>query len=191
MTSANKSAQLCDVNDSCFVIIDIQENLTPALPVNVIKRLRNNTLVLLNAANQLNIPVIATAQYPKGLGPIEEAITSKLSDSAKYFEKTSFSCLGADGFSAHLTTLNKKQVILVGIEAHICVLQTAFELIADGFDVFVVSDATGSRKLTNYDSAIMRLNQAGIYTTNTESVLFEWLRDASNPDFKTLSRLIV
>lgn len=190
MTSIN-AEKLCNAADSCFIIIDIQEKLTQAIPLKVIERLRSNTNILLNASNQLDVPVMVTAQYPKGLGPIEKNISSQLLDSAKYYEKTCFSCLGADGLKEHLTTLDKKQVVLVGIEAHICVLQSALDLTATGYDVFVVTDAIASRKLPNYESAITRLNQAGVIMTNTESVLFEWLRDAAHPEFRNLSKLIL
>ena len=191
MSPSDKTGQLCDIDESCLIIIDIQEKLSSAIPDKVINRLRNNTSILLNAANQLTIPVIATAQYPKGLGPIEELITNNLSDSARQFEKTCFSCLGAEGLSKYLNDLNKRQVILVGIEAHICVLQSAIELIAEGYEVFVVPDAIGSRKLTSYEIALVRLNQASANLLTTESVLFEWLRDASHPQFKSLSKLII
>jgi nicotinamidase-related amidase len=191
MNSQSNLKQLCDVDDSCLIIIDIQEKLSAAIPAKVINRLRKNTNILLNATNLLNIPVITTAQYPKGLGPIEEFITSKLTESSKNFEKTNFSCLGANGLAGHLKQFNKKQVILIGIEAHVCVSQSAIELNAEGYDVFVVTDAIASREFTSYESALLRLNQAGINLLNTESALFEWLRDASHPQFKSLSKLIL
>lgn len=191
MTSQTNIKQLCDVDDSCLIVIDIQAKLGAAIPEKVIDRLRKNTAILLNAANLLSVPVIATAQYPKGLGPVEEFITSNLTESSKSFEKTNFSCLGADSLPEHLNRFNKKQMILIGIEAHICILQSAIELIAEGYDVFVVIDAIASRQFTSYESALLRLNQAGVSFLNTESVLFEWLRDASHPQFKSLSKLIL
>lgn len=191
MSHSEKRNHLCDANNSCLIIIDIQGKLSAAIPEKVTNRLRNNTSILITAANQLNIPIIATAQYPKGLGPIEEFITTSLSDSARKFDKTCFSCLGAEGLSEYLTNLNKRQIILLGIEAHICVLQSAFELMAEGYEVFVVTDATGSRKLSSYDIALSRMNQSCVNLLTTESVLFEWLRDATHPQFKSLSKLIV
>ncbi len=191
MSLSTITTSLCDVEDSCLIIIDVQERLSSAIPERAISRLRKNTDILLNAANQLNVPVITTAQYPKGLGPIEEFITNKLTGSSKSFEKTRFSCLGADKLPEHLNQINKKQIILTGIEAHICVLQSSIELLAEGYDVFVVTDAIASRQSTSYDMAILRLNQAGSVLLNTESVLFEWLRDASHSEFKSLSKLIL
>jgi len=183
--------QLCDADECCLIVIDIQTKLTSAIPKKVIDRLRKNTDILLNAANKLNIPVIATAQYPKGLGPVEEFIIKKLTEPSKRFEKTSFSCFGAHGLPKHLNQLNRKQVILIGIEAHICILQSTIELIAEGFDVFVVTDAIASRQSTSYETALVRFNQAGTNLLTTESIIFEWLRDATHPHFKSLSKLIL
>jgi nicotinamidase-related amidase len=191
MGSGINRTRLCDANDCCIIIIDVQEKLSSAIPGKVINRLRNNTDILLNAANLLDIPVITTAQYPKGLGPIEEFITNNLNESSRSFDKTCFSCLDAENLDEHLNLLKKKQLILTGIEAHICVLQSAIEFNEKGFEVFVVTDAIASRKSTSYETALLRLNLAGVSLINTESVLFEWLRDASHPHFKSLSKLIL
>lgn len=182
---------LCNAEDSCLFLIDIQEKLSAAMPDKVISRLRNNIQILIEAANTLKIPVIATEQYPHGLGPLETALNDKLDDSARKFEKTGFSCLKAEGLNDYLSSLNKKQVILTGIEAHICVLQTASELQQAGYEVYVVNDAVSSRKLASYDTAINRMSESGINLITTESVLFEWLKDASNPAFRDLSKLIL
>ena len=190
MTSSNRHELLCDIEDSCLIIVDVQEKLTSAIPDKVINRLRKNTSILLNAANELNVPVISTAQYPKGLGATEAFITESLSESSLTFEKTRFSCLGADGLTKHLSDLNKKQIILTGIEAHICIFQSAIDLSQAGLDVFVVIDAIASREFTSYESALTRLKQANVSLLNTESVLFEWLRDASHEKFKAISKLI-
>ena len=144
------SKHLTDVNNSCFIIIDIQEKLTPAMPIKVTNRIFSNASILLEAAAELDVPVITTAQYPKGLGPIEQAILNKLPESSRHFDKTSFSCLAADGLKDYLNGLNKKQIILIGIEAHICILQSAFELLDEGYDVFVVIDGIASPKTSNY-----------------------------------------
>jgi isochorismate hydrolase len=191
MAKQKKVTLLCNADDSCLIIIDVQAKLSSSIPDNVISRLRKNTDILLTAANQFNVPIVVTAQYPKGLGPIEEFITNRLTDSSKHFDKTRFSSLGADQLPEHLNQINKKQIILTGIESHICVLQSAIEFINEGYDVFVVTDAIASRKASSYETALMRMNQAGCSLLNTESVLFEWLRDASHPEFKTLSKLIL
>ncbi len=190
MTAKNNMNRLCDIEDSCLIIIDVQEKLTTAIPAKVVNRLRKNTVILLHAANELNVPVITTAQYPAGLGAVETFITQNLTASGSHFEKTRFSCMGAAKFTAHLSQINKKQIILTGIEAHICVLQSAIELAAAGFDVYVVIDAIAAREFTSYESALLRLKQARVSLLNTESVLFEWLKDAAHPKFKTLTKLI-
>ena len=182
---------LCNADDSCLFLIDIQDKLSAAMPDKVITRLRTNIQILIKAANTLSIPVIATEQYPQGLGALEKVINDKLNESARKFEKTGFSCLKAKGLKEHLYSLNKKQVILTGIEAHICVTQTASELQDAGYDVFVVNDAISSRKLASYDTAINRMSSSGINSITTESVLFEWLTDASHPAFRDLSKLII
>ncbi len=187
----NTKKLLCDVDNSCLMIVDIQEKLSTVMPEKVINRLKSNANILLTAADRLDVPVITTMQYPKGLGDVESFVKDKLNDKSKSFEKTSFSCLQANGLSEHLEKLNKKQIIMIGLESHICVLQSAIELTEIGYDVFVISDAIASRKLTSYETALTRLEQANIWLLNTESVLFEWLRDASHPEFKSLSKLIL
>ncbi len=191
MVENTNISSLCDANNSCLIIIDVQAKLSSAIPDDVISRLRKNTDILLSAANQLNVPIIVTAQYPKGLGPVEEFITERLTESSKIYNKTCFSCLGANDLPEHLKQINKKQIILTGIEAHICVLQSALEFITEGYEVFVVTDAIASRKSTSYETALLRLNSAGSVLLSTESVLFEWLRDASHSEFKSLSKLIL
>ena len=187
----NTKKLLCNVENSCLMIVDIQEKLSAVMPEKVINRLKSNADVLLTAADRLNIPVIVTMQYPKGLGDVENFVKDKLNEKSKCFEKTSFSCLGAEGLPEHLEKLNKKQIIMIGLESHICVLQSAIEVTEKGYDVFVVSDAIASRKLTSYETSLTRLEQANIWLLNTESVLFEWLRNASHPEFKSLSKLIL
>ena len=191
MSLSMNTTSLCDADDSCLVIIDVQAKLSSAIPERVIRRLRKNTAIVMEAANQLNVPIITTAQYPKGLGPIEEFISSKLNESSVSYVKTSFSCLGAEGLLEQLEEQQKKQIILTGIEAHICVLQSALELTNKGYNVFVVTDAIASRSSANYEIALKRLEQTGVTLISTESVMFEWLRDAAHPDFKSLSKLIV
>ena len=182
---------LCEADNSYLLLIDIQGKLSAAIPDKVISRLRTNIEILLTAANKLDVPVMATAQYPKGLGPIEDFITNRLNDQAQVYDKTCFSCLGAPGLAEDLAMSGRKQVIVTGMEAHICVLQTAFELRKTGMEVFVVNDAIASRKLSSYDTALHRMTQGGINIVTTESVLFEWLKDASHEHFRELSKLII
>jgi len=185
-----KNQYLCDSNDSVLVIIDIQPKLTAVMPTKVLARLQRNSTLLLKTAGQLKIPVIATEQYPSGLGKIEDEILKLMPDGSTCIQKTCFSCADADNFLETLTDSGRKQVILLGMEAHICVYQTAVDLLQQGYAVFVVIDGVCSRQRENYEVALLRLRQAGVVTCDTESVIFEWLRDAQHPDFKFISSLL-
>jgi nicotinamidase-related amidase len=181
---------LCSAGNSCLLIIDIQSRLTAAMPGKVLERLKRNTTLLIKAANLLQLPVFATRQYPAGLGPMEADIQAVLPKDCRHFDKTCFSCSDANGFMDALAATGKQQIIITGIEAHICVLQTAIALHAAGYDVFVVGDAVSSRQRENYENAIQRLQSSAVCISSTESVLFEWLRDASHPQFKDISTLV-
>lgn len=180
---------LCDRDRSILVMVDMQEKLLAAMGADDRVRVLNQGRLLLRAAAPLDVPVLVTEQYPKGLGPTEPGMLEALPSTAHRFDKTRFSCCGATGFPDALPA-ERDQVILFGIEAHVCVLQTAFELQALGRQVFVAADATCSRDPDNRSNALDRLRQAGIIITNSESVLFEWLRDAAHEQFRTLSALL-
>ncbi len=190
MSDFNIDDHLCNADNSYLVLIDIQTRLTSAMPVKVLARLKRNINILLQSAKTLCIPVLSTEQYPEGLGPTEPEIVELLPDNILRFEKTCFSCTGARQFLKHLKEDGRKQVILVGIEAHVCVLQTAIQLIAEGYHVFVVADGICSRQRDNYEASLNRMSRAGVTICNTESVLFEWLRDAKHEHFKKLSHLV-
>lgn len=154
------------------------------------KLITGNTGSLLEAAALLYIPVLLTEQYPKGLGATDMSIAKKLPESTQVFEKTGFSCCSAEGFCVALESSNRKQIILAGLEAHVCVLQTALDLYHNGYQVYVVEDAVCSRKAEHKFYALQRMQQQAITITNHESVLFEWLRDAGHPDFRSISGLL-
>ena len=188
--AANKTSLLCETEDSVLVVIDIQTRLTKVMPGKVLARLQRYTTLLLKAANTLNLPVFATEQYPKGLGELEPEIVKLLKGNCKRYEKTAFSCLGADQFLEDLATSDRKQVVLTGMEAHVCVMQTAMDLVKLDYQVFLVEDAVCSRYRECYETALNRMRQAGVTIVNAESVVFEWLRDAKHPHFKSLQSLI-
>lgn len=181
---------LCDSDNSCLLVIDIQTRLTAAMPAKVLDRLKRNSSMLLKTANLLSIPIFVSKQYPKGLGPVEPDIEALLSDNHKHYEKTCFSCANLEHFMQDLENSARKQVILIGLEAHVCVLQTAIDLHSSGYNVFVVLDAVCSRQRENYENAMQRLQHSGITVCNSESVIFEWLRDAKHQQFKTVSALL-
>ena len=180
---------LCRAATSALVVVDIQARLSEAMQPACLATLLRNVKILLQAADKLAIPVIATEQYPDGLGHIRDDIAQALPNTSDTFEKTCFSACSQAEFSDTLAHSDRKQVVLAGMEAHICVLQTALQL-RERFEVFVVEDAVCSRSDTNKHNAIARLRHAGVVMTNTESVLFEWLGDARHKHFKTLSQLI-
>jgi nicotinamidase-related amidase len=186
----NTSPALLSAANSLLIIVDLQTKLSAVMPDAEAKLMTANAGSLLETAAILNIPVLLTEQYPKGLGATDSSIIQKLPEATRVFEKTGFSCCLAEGFCAALESSDRKQIILAGLEAHVCVLQTALELRHNGYQVYVVEDATCSRKPVHKSYALQRMQQQGITITNHESVLFEWLRDASHPDFRRISGLL-
>jgi nicotinamidase-related amidase len=180
---------LAEAKHSHLVVIDVQARLVAAMSEKSRQQTLHNAALLTQAANTLKIPITHTEQYPKGLGATEEVVRSHLAD-AKAIEKTCFSCFAAEGFITAVSLAQRQQIILCGMESHVCVLQTAIELQQAGYQVFVVEDAVCSRHKRHHKNALARMRQAGIIVTNAESVIFEWLRDASHPDFKSLSRML-
>jgi len=146
---------------------------------------------LLTAANTLSVPVIVTEQYSKGLGATVPELTKQFSDNVTVVEKTAFCATDVPAFVSSFEKTERKQVVLVGMESHICVLQTALALQSNGYQVFVVEDAVSSRSKANQYNALQRLRSAGVIISNVESVIFEWLEDSSQADFKTLAQLIL
>ncbi len=183
---SEETGHLCDVENSALIIIDIQTHLTAVMPAKVLARLQRNLGLLLNAARLLDVPVLATEQYPQGLGNLEEDIVRMLPESAGRYEKTSFACTGSEDFSRDLQASGKKQVIIAGMEAHVCVIQTALELKTQGYQVFVVADAICSRHRESYETALLRLRAANISILDAESVAFEWVRDSKHEHFKAV-----
>ncbi|MDD9823580.1 MAG: isochorismatase family protein [Gammaproteobacteria bacterium] len=181
---------LCDAAQGCLVLLDIQERLARAMPAKVLSRLQRNAQLLLRAATALQVPVLVTQQYPQGLGPLLPELARMLPEAAPRIDKTRFSCAAVPEFRQALTESQRRQVVIAGMETHICVLQTALELQRDGWTCFVMSDATCSRQRDHYGFALERLRYAGVAVAETESAIFEWLRDAAHPAFKEMSALI-
>ena len=183
-------SNILSIEKSLLIVVDIQKKLSAAMPEIEAELMTNNAYSLIKAAGLLNIPVTLTEQYPKGLGSTEPAITGILPKNTRIFNKTGFSCCAADGFTDTITATDRKQIILVGQEAHVCIMQTALELIHFGYQVHVVEDAVCSRKAEHKFYALQRLQQQGATISNYESVLFEWVKDASHPEFKSISGLL-
>lgn len=189
MAVVNNSV-LCERDNSILVIVDIQPRLTAVMPAKVLARLQRYTTLLLKAAATLNIPVYVTEQYPQGLGRLEDEIEKLLPAGARRYEKTAFSCTGADRFISDLQASGRNQVLLTGMETHVCILQSAIGLLNLGYQVIVAAEAVCSRHRESYETALQRMRQAGAVVTNSESVVFEWLRDAGDEHFKALQSLL-
>ena len=182
-----KSTLIADKDQSQLVIVDVQTKLAGVMP-DAASSVIKNCAILLQAADLLGIPKLYTEQYPKGLGNTVPELQTLL-DGKKPTEKTVFSCCAEPTFNRFLSS-DRGHVVLAGMEAHICVLQTALDLQAQGKSVFVVEDAIISRHPENKANALNRLRQAGVVITNTESVVLEWLRVAQGDAFKSISKLI-
>lgn len=184
---------IAQVNLSQLVIIDMQPKLAAVMPTDAMQTVLKHCSILAQAATMLEVPVTLTEQYPKGLGQTLPELTALLATASVHqvqpVEKTAFSCLAEPKFERHLTR-DHSQIMIAGMEAHICVVQTALDLLVSGKQVFVIEDAVISRNPANKTNAIHRMREAGCIITNTESVLFEWLGKAEGDIFKSVSKLI-
>jgi nicotinamidase-related amidase len=174
-------------DNSALVVIDIQHKLLAKMPTTA--ALVRNAAFVLDVAQLLEIPVFATEQYPKGLGPTAAEIARRLP--APIPTKTAFSCCGAETFLVRLEMTRRPNVVLVGMETHVCVSQTAFDLLAAGLNVFLPVDALAARGALDHDTALRRLELAGAVPTTAEAVAFEWVRDSAHPQFKAISKLVI
>lgn len=167
-------------------VIDIQDRLLPAMDEG--RRVVEKTMVMLKAAKILNIPCLATEQYPKGLGGTVAEIANCLVDSP-IFEKTTFTAY-TKIVANTLQEANRKKILVVGMEAHVCVLQTVRDLLVAGYDVFVIGDAICSRVEENYLNAICLMSEMGAVISNVETILFDLLKESGTREFKAISALI-
>ncbi|MEK7770119.1 MAG: isochorismatase family protein, partial [candidate division NC10 bacterium] len=179
------TAGLVSRNDAILVIVDIQEKLVPAIHAALGTRAIKNATVLIEAAAILGVPIVVTEQYPQGLGRTVPEILLALADRPyQLVEKVAFSCARDEAFSAAVSALGRRQVLVAGMEAHVCVYQTAVDLVRAGHAVFVLDDAVASRSLHNYQSALQALREAGCTVCSTESAIFQLLERAATPEFK-------
>ncbi|HEY4745162.1 MAG TPA: hydrolase [Desulfuromonadaceae bacterium] len=172
-----------------LVVVDVQERLCAAMDHKVLHSLTKNIGILLEAAAELKVPVLVTEQYVKGLGPTLPELRAKAGD-APCYEKMAFSCCGSAEFVDQLKASGRTQVIVTGMETHVCVLQTVIELRDAGFEVHLVKDAVMSRSKRNWQTAVEAMTLTGAVPTCTESVLFQLLKVAGTEEFKKLSKLV-
>lgn len=178
---------LMSASTSCLLVVDIQERL--AAKVRAPRAVIGNAAVLLKAARRLDVPVLVSEQYPRGLGTTVPDLKPLLIG-GEIIEKLHFSCIGEQSFANRFAALGRPQAVVAGMEAHVCVLQTVEDLLARGTETFVVEDATSSRTERNHAVAMVRLREAGARVVTTEMVVFEWLAMAGTSAFKDLSPLI-
>jgi nicotinamidase-related amidase len=175
---------------SQLLIIDVQEKLLPAMSD---QRVAERCVRLVRAARTLEIPITISEQYPQGIGPTVAPIREALGYAGSVMEKVEFSCMKNGPLRERLHELRRQgrpQVVIGGIEAHVCVAQTAIDLEEQGFEAFVVADAVSSRSKASRRLALARLLKSGADVVDSEMVLFEWLGKAGTPEFKALLALV-
>lgn len=172
-------------HDTALLVVDVQEKLMPLISGS--SRILWNLRRLLDGAEAVGLPTLATEQYPQGLGPTLPELASRL---GKIPSKATFSCGGCEPFAERLTELNVSKVMVSGIEAHVCVQQTVLDLLANGYRVYVPVDAVGSRYAVDFETGLKRMETAGATLTTTESALFEWCQVSGTPVFKKISALV-
>ncbi len=177
-----------DAEKAVLVVIDIQERLVTAMPQDVYQRMRETVAMLINGAGLLGIPVVTTEQYPQGIGHT----VPQLAEACKgtVVEKVSFGCCGEPNFMAALKKLGRTQVILTGMETHVCVYQTVIGLLEDGYHVHLVRDAICSRSKTDFQAGVAMASQAGAVVTTAETVLFQMMQKSTHAQFRAVSKLI-
>jgi nicotinamidase-related amidase len=174
-------------DDVALIAIDLQEKLIPSISQS--ERVIDRTARLLRFARELNIPVLWTEQYPRGLGPTVASIAEALTGCTP-MEKTVFGCMGHPPFQKALDRLGRRQLLLTGIEGHICVMQTALGALSEHYEVFVVRDAIGSSTEDELKAGVDRMEKAGATIVTTQMAMFELLGEAGTPEFKRVRPLL-
>ena len=172
---------------SALLIIDLQEKILPV--IHNVEIVIENTIKLIKGFKTLNLPIYFTEQYPKGLGPTSSKILTEL-QGYNALQKMSFSCFGAEDLFNELRSRKLHQIVVSGVETHVCVQQTVLDLLANDFQVNVAADAVSSRREFDFQIALERMRTLGAEITTTESILFELLEVCGTPEFKEISRIV-
>jgi len=180
------AAPRLSVLNSVLLVVDVQERLLAVMPD--ADGLVRDVGFLLDVANLVKVPARATEQYPQGLGPTHGDLSRRLPGDR--LSKVAFSCCGAPGLLAELRQLGRPNIVVAGMETHVCVMQTVLDLSAEGLQTFVPVDAVQSRYSVDHDMALQRMERAGAVLTTTETTAFEWLGGSDHPQFKAVSRLV-
>ena len=179
--------ELLDRKRAGLLVVDVQEKIAAVMLHR--QRVLDTTLKLIKACQILKVPILITEQYPQGLGSTEPLIQKAL-EHVTPPAKLTFSCCGVEEMVDQLKAKGVEQVILVGIETHVCVQQTALDLLARGFQVHVIKDGVSSRKEIDFETALRRMQSAGVIISTLETALFELLERAGTPEFKEVTQLI-
>jgi nicotinamidase-related amidase len=179
-----------DRNNTVLVVIDVQEKLMPAIDAR--EDVERNIGRLVRGCHLLGIPALLTEQYVKGLGSTVASVRTAFEETHGYrpIEKDCFSAIGCEPFAAQLAMLERKQVLVAGVETHVCVYQTATDLLAGGYEVTMIADAVSSRSPQNKAIALQRLTSEGAKISSTEMALFELLVRSGTDEFRAVSRLV-
>ncbi len=175
-------------DDAVLVIIDVQEKLAPAMDQDLYRQLVLHTNLLIEGFKAIGLPIIATEQYPKGLGHTVAELNGIEDDPC--IAKLAFSCCGEEEFVSALESTGAKQVVIVGMETHVCIFQTVIDLLDRGYRVHLVRDAVCSRFRSDYDNALSSAAKAGAVITTTETALFQLVKIAGTDGFKAISKLV-
>lgn len=190
MEATTTPSKLLAAEQSVLMVVDVQERFVPV--IHDVYTMSDNIAVLIQAACILDVPVIVTEQYPKGLGPTISQLKQVFpeeSGAVKVFEKTEFGSL-TDANIQNAIPTGRKQLVVCGIETHVCVNQTVHQALEQGLQTHVVRDAVSSRHPDNHVTALQKMTQSGAVPTTTEMVLFEWLSTSKHPQFKAIQQLI-
>jgi nicotinamidase-related amidase len=174
--------------ETILVVVDVQERLVPAMDPLIVQRTVKNIGRLVEGCAILDVPVLATEQYPKGLGRTVRELSGALTQ--RVIEKTTFSCCGEPAFLQALEEKGARRILLTGMEAHVCVYQTLIDLLARGYPVHLAGDAVCSRHKSDYLAALENARSAGATVTTAEAALFQMLYRAGTPEFKAVSALV-
>lgn len=178
---------MLEINDCCLIVVDVQGKLAQRMVDK--ETLFKNIQILIQSARILEVPILWCQQVPEALGPTAPEIAEMLAGNEP-IDKACFSCWGAATFRDRLQGLGRKQALICGIETHVCIYQTALDLLREGFEPSVIADAVSSRTSENKRIALDRMATEGIHIVGTEMVLFELLRTAEHPQFRQIARLV-
>lgn len=188
LTRSNRHPALLRAHDTVLVVVDMQEPFLRGVWER--ERVIARANLLIKAARPLRIPIIPTLQYEDRMGGIIHEVNRTLPHDCVPFNKMSFSCMGDDAFASELQRSGRRQVLLCGVEAHICVCQTALDMTVQGLQVHVAADAISARSRDSVDAGLRKMAAAGVVVSNAEMAIYEMLVEAGTPEFREILSLV-